>query len=336
MHFYGLRPLAAFSLIGIILPLHPAFAQDAPSPDEVVSAMEQISGVHKGLRRNHSKGTCAVGQFQATPEALSLSSSALFSGQSVPVIARFSLAGPNPALADSAKNPRGLALQFRLPGGELHQMAMLNTPVFGAAAVQSFYERLQADIPDPVTGKRDPEKLKAYTATHPDNRGLTVWLGSHNPPPSFAEVTYYSLNAFKFTSSGQKENWVKWRFQPRDGVKFMSDVEIEAAPHDFLEQRITERARKGPIQWDMVVTLGEAGDPIDNPSVAWPEKRQEVNVGTLTLTRAGTDAAGDCEDINFDPNVLSAGVEPSPDAILAYRSSAYAVSYGRRLNERGN
>ena len=53
----------------------------------------------------------------------------------------------------------------------------------------------------------------------------------------------------------------------------------------------------------------------------------------LTIAKAGPDAAGQCEDINFDPTVISAGFELSPDPILAFRSQAYAVSVGRRLSE---
>ena len=301
-----------------------------------MNALENISGVHKGLRRNHSKGVCATGQFQASDAARALSFSALFSGQAVPVVARFSLAGPNPAVSDATKNPRGLALQFQLPKGELHQMAMLNTPVFGAATPQSFFERQQADIPDLATGKRDPQKLKAYQEKFPDSKAQAAWLASHNPPPSFANVVYYSIHAFKFVDGAKNEHWVKWRFEPRDGAQFLSDEEQAKAPKEFLAQRITDRTRQGPVQWDMIVSIGEKGDPLDNPSVAWPAERREVNAGTLTLTRAGDDALGGCEDINFDPNLLSAGIEISPDPVLAYRSGAYAVSYSRRLDEKAN
>jgi catalase len=332
---YGLSLFLTLSLWGTILSVSPGFTQNGPDAETVVNTLEKISGVHKGIRRNHAKGTCATGVFQASIEAQKLSSSALFSGKTVTTIARFSLAGPNPAIPDTMKNPRGMALQFQLPGGELHQMAMLNTPVFGAATVQSFFERQQADVPDPTTGKRDSGKLEAYISTHPDNKEQATWLSGHNPPPTFSEAAYYSLNAFKFVDANKKEHWVKWRFEPRDGEKFLGEAEMQSLPHDFLFQRLTERVRKGPVQWDMIVSLGEAGDPLDNPSVAWPKERREVNAGTLTLTRAGTDAEGQCEDINFDPNVLSAGVEPSPDAILAFRSAAYAVSFGRRLEEQG-
>lgn len=331
------RLFAVAGIVGCLFTFVPrdfAMAGDEPAADEVVDALEHITGVHQGLRRNHSKGTCAVGRFVAAPAARELSASALFSGEEVPLVARFSLAGPNPAAPDTARNPRGLALQFRLPHGELHQMAMLNTPVFGAATVRSFYERQLADIPDPTTGKSDPEKLKAYVAGHPDNRGQTDWLKSHNPPPSFTQATYHSINAFKFIDAGKREHWVKWRFEPRDGVAFLSDADMQTLPTDFLVERLTERARKAPIQWDMIIVLGESGDPLDNPSIAWPEGRREVKAGVLTLVAAGLDATGQCEDVNFDPNVLSTGVEPSPDAVLAFRSSAYAVSFGRRSEEK--
>ena len=37
-----------------------------------------------------------------------------------------------------------MALQFKLPGAQLHQMAMLNTPIFGAAQPQTFLDLMQA------------------------------------------------------------------------------------------------------------------------------------------------------------------------------------------------
>lgn len=305
-----------------------------PAPDAVVNALEKISGVHRGYRRNHARGVCATGFFTATPAAGRLSASKLFNGEKIPLVARFSVAGPNPDASDKTRNPRGLAIQFQLPGGDLHQMAMLNTPVFGAATVQSFYDRLLADQPDPATGARNPEKLKAFFASHPDARPQADWLAAHNPPPSYANSAYYSLHAFSFVDTQKQGHWVKWRFEPRDGARFLDDSALSAAPDAFLAQSLTARARSGPIVWDMIVSLGEAGDPLDNPTLAWPASRQEIIAGQLTIARAGEDARGQCEEINFDPNLLSLGVEPSPDPILLFRSAAYAESYSRRLDEK--
>ncbi len=308
-------------------------AEDLPDPAKVVDTFEQLGGVHKGMRRNHVKGVCALGSFVGTKEASNLSDSVLFSGQSVPVIGRFSLDGPDLGASDASKSPRSMALRFQLPNGELHQTAMLNTPVFLAANVQSLFDFLKAHLADPATGKPDPEKLKAYAASHPDSKPMADWLGSHNPPPSFTNATYYSINVFKFVK-GKNGTWVKWRFEPEDGLKAMTDTEIATAPSDFLVKRLVDRTRKGPVKWDMIVTIGAKGDPIVNPTLTWPAGRKEIKAGVLTLTQGGEDAKGQCEDINFDPNVLSAGVEPGPDEILKYRSAAYAVSFARRESEK--
>jgi catalase len=333
MNRLPLRLVCAAALFSAAAPC--AFAQEDPSPDAMVDAIQNITGVHKGLRRNHGKGFCGEGAFKGSPEAAALSSSPLFSGASEPVLFRFSIAGPNPAASDAAPGPRGLALQITLPGGALQDMVMLNAPVFAAATVQSFFERQVVSAPDPATGKPDPDKLKAYFADHPDAKPLMDWLKSHNPPPSYAETPYFSVHAFKFIDAAGRPQWVKWRFEPRDGAKALTADEMKASPPDFLESKLAERLKNGPVEWDMFVILGEAGDPIDNPSLVWPAERREVKAGTLTLAKAGEASAGTCEDVMFDPNLLGPGIEASPDPILAYRSPAYAVSLGRRLEEKG-
>ena len=138
-------------LAGILLAgAQACVAETAPvTPDRVVTALEATFGVTPGERRNHTKGTCAEGEFIATPEAAAYSRSPLFSGRPIPVVARFSLAGGNPNIPDTARNPRGMALEFKLPGGGLQHMTMLNTPVFGAAHPQTFLDNIVAIKPDP-------------------------------------------------------------------------------------------------------------------------------------------------------------------------------------------
>ena len=55
-----------------------------------------------------------------------------------------------------------------------------------------------------------------------------------------------------------------------------------------------------------------------------------IKVGTLTITSAEPQAGADCEKINYDPLVLSDGIEPSDDPVLLFRSPAYAISYEKR------
>lgn len=314
----------------------PARAETPPAvqvrPDQVVESLENTFGPHPGWRKNHAKGMCAAGQFTGTAEAAGYSRSALFSGKAIPVIGRFSLAGGNPGVADTARNPRGMALEFRLPDGNRQHMTMLNTPVFGAANPNTFNDMIVAAKPDPKTGKPDPQKLKDFLAAHPDALAQSAFLSGRNPPASYADATFYGIHTFKFVDAKGKSHPVKWRFVPHDGDHLLGDAELKAAPHDFLEHALAERLSHGPVLWDMIVSLGQPGDNEDNATVAWPEDRKHFVAGTLRIDKATPQAGGECEKINFDPLVMADGIAPGSDPILLFRSPAYAISFGKRLS----
>src|SRR5258705_6413981 len=183
---------------GIQDPSEAAARHNEVSADDVVTALEGAYGVHPGERRNHTKGTCALGTFAGTPDVAAYSRSALFSGRPVPVVARFSLAGGNPHARDTEKSPRGMALEFRLPNGGLQHMTMINTPMFFAAMPRTFLDKMRALKPDPATGEPSPEAVKAFTASHPDNTRQARFLAEHNPPPSYANTAFYGIHTFKF------------------------------------------------------------------------------------------------------------------------------------------
>lgn len=306
-------------------------AQDEVTADQVVTAIEGTFGVTPGERRNHTKGTCAQGEFVGSPEAAAYSKSGLFSGKSIPVIARFSLAGGNPKAPDTAKSARGMALQFKLSDGGLQHMTMLNTPIFGAMQPRTFLDLMVATKPDPATGKPDPEKIKAFKASHPDNLAQTEYLANNNPPASYANSAFFGIHTFKFINRENKTTLVRWRFVPQDGVKRLTDDELKSAPANFLEQALINRAKQGPARWDMMVSIGEPGDPEDNPTLAWPESRRQIKAGTLTISSAMPQKGAECEKINFDPLVMGDGIAPTNDPILLFRSPAYAFSFAKRL-----
>ena len=325
-------------LLAPLLSAGVAWASDEPASPQVtapqmIDAFEGTFGVHPGQRRNHVKGTCAAGEFVGTSDAAALSRSTLFSGKSVPVIARFSLGGGSPEVADASAAPRGMALEFHLPEGALQHITMINVPIFAASSPASFRDALVAAKPDPKTGQPDPQKLKAYAETHPDAMALTKLASQHSPTANYYQTTFFGIHTFKFIDAKGVEHLVKWRFVPRDGTKEMTAAETKAAPHDFLEANLIERLRKGPAVWDMIVYVGEPGDPQDNPTLAWPENRKHLIAGTLTITAATPQQKGvACEPINFDPLVMADGIRPTNDPILLFRSPAYAVSFGKRLS----
>lgn len=326
---HSLRHYALAAALSLCLPQ--AVAAEV-TPENMVGAIEDVFGVTPGERRNHIKGTCAAGEFIGLSNAATYTRSTLFSGKPVQVVARFSLAGGNAKAPDVAKSPRGMALEFRLPNNELQHMTMLNVPVFGAAQPASFFDMFVAMKPDPATGKADPEKMKAFKATHPDSKPLGDFMSSNNPPVSYANSAYFGIHTFKFESRANKTTLVRWRFVPQDGEKRLTDAELKSMPPDFLEQALIARTKQGPLRWDMVIVLGEPGDSVDNPTLAWPAKRKEVKIGTLTLSSATPQHDAECEKINFDPLVMGDGIAPTDDPILLFRSPAYATSFSRRID----
>jgi len=339
--FHQAREFAMSNKTGVMYPLAVLLlfgssagiaADDAVSAEQVVAALEGNFGVHPGQRRNHIKGTCAAGEFVGNPEMAAYSRSPLFSGKPVPVVARFSIAGGNPKVADTAKSPRGMALEFRLPEGQLQHIAMINTPVFGVRDPRGFLEFTLASRPDPATGKPDPEKMKAFKAAHPENKAQSQFLDTRNPPPSYANSSYFGLHTFRFINTEGKETLVPWQFVPRDGEKSLSDEELKSAGPNFLEPALIERTRQGPIHWDMLVTIGQPGDAEDDPTRAWPANRRKIKAGTLTIKSAMPQKGAECEPINYDPLVMADGMAPTNDPVLRFRSPAYAVSVGKRLS----
>ena len=315
-------------LLALIVCVHASIARaDAPapvSPFDVVTRMEKLNGLHPGFRRNHAKGICALGEFTATPEARELSRSVLFSGKSVKVVARFSDAGGMPTVPDSKKIPRGLGLQFDLGDSGLHNMSMLNAPIFPAATPEAFYESLAI---------ASPEQAKAFMTKYPESQAFFGWVNKNNPTASYATTSYFSLNAFKFLNAAKKEQFVRWQFVPAAGDVKLTDAELAKADPNYLEKEIKTRLGKAPAQWTMIATLAETGDNLLNATQPWPSTRKTVKMGTLKLASAVDQAGGPCDKVNYDPTRVTDGVEISDDPVLKFRSPAYAISYGKRLSD---
>ena len=74
------------------------------------------------------------------------------------------------------------------------------------------------------------------------------------------------------------------------------------------------------------------GDPNEAAQV-WPEDRTRVILGELSIDHVESESTGNCQDLNFDPLILPAGIAPSDDPIPFARSAIYSVSFRRRTGE---
>ena len=314
-----------------------AWAQSASTapvdPSAFVNQFAATFGKFEGYRPSGAKGICATGEFVGTADAQGLSTASAFSGQTIPVIVRFSVGGANPKAPDNAKSQRNLALQFNLPNGERWLMGNISAPVFGAATPQQFFGLLASRQPDPATKMPDPAKVKAFNDANPDVLIQGRHFASQPVPASFAGVNYWGVHGFGFVNASGAKQWGKWIFEPTGGLLGLTDDEAKAKGASFLFDDLRQRVKEGKVAFNFNLELAQADDKIDNATIPLPAGRKKVNLGMLKITSVAEDAGGACLTINFDPMALPKGVEPSSDPMLAARSAPYAVSFGRRLGE---
>ena len=57
-----------------------------------------------------------------------------------------------------------------------------------------------------------------------------------------------------------------------------------------------------------MIIIGQPGDRTDDPNIMWPEGREQMGVGTLTIDTVESEETSPARDINFDPLVLPVGI----------------------------
>jgi catalase len=311
------------------------FSPHRLTQDRIMAAFQNISGPQPGFRRNHAKGVCVSGWFESSGAAASLSKAAVFQPGRVPVVGRISLAGPMPAQADTPGQVRAMGVQFLPPGGGEWRIAMINIPVFVVNSPQGFYDQLVASTPDSATGKPNPEAMKAFLARHPESVRALALVGARTISSGFADATYNGLNAFRFVSASGVVTPVRWAMEPAQAVAAETPAQATQSDKNYLFDALIAQIQQHPLQWHLVITLGQPGDPTNDPTLPWPADRRHIDAGTMTVDAVSSeDGGGACSYINYDPLVLPAGIEASDDPILSARSAAYSRSFTLRAEEK--
>jgi catalase len=303
------------------------FTPNELTPARFVDGFEHVNGVHPGFRRNHAKGLGVSGFFESNGNGVRLSKAVVFQPGRVPVLGRFSLGGGLPYVTDTPDAVRGLGLQFSLPDGELWRTAMINLPVFPFRTPEAFYEQMIASKPDAGTGKPDPAKMQAFLDRHPETGEALKLIKGRQVSSGFGNSTFHGLNAFRFINAAGDSIPVRWLLKP------MQTAAPTPEGKNYLFMGLIAQFHDQKLQWQLLVVVGQPGDPTNDPTIPWPEGREQVNVGTLTLDQVESDDASASANINFDPLVLPAGIAPSDDPLLSARSAVYSQSFTRRAGE---
>jgi catalase len=297
------------------------------TPKKLVAALAPPGGPALGHRRNHAKGICFTGQFEANGEGSALSKAPVFVPGQYPVVGRFNLGTPNPNAADAMVRVRGLGISITTPDGQEWRSAMINAPIFPVSTPQAFYDLLTA------SASKDPNAMKNFIGANPEFLTFLPWAKSDQWTESYAEEPYNSLDSFLSVDGSGAKHPIRWSLIPAAQPVSITPEELAKRGPDFLDQEITQRVSAAPQHWNLVITVANPGDPTADPNKAWPANRRTVTVGTLTVQQIEPERDGPCRDINFDPTLLPSGITTSDDPFPAARSAVYSRSYNSRTAE---
>jgi catalase len=324
----GLAVVVAGAIVISVFGQQPSSKATAPreTPLSMVNALHTAFGEHHA-RAVHTKGVILEGSFTPDRAAQTIVKEPIFAAGTLPVLARFSLFAGVPALPDNddGASPAGFAVKIKAPDGddfdvEANQHHNFIVATFDEFAV--FLRAVGATKPDTP----HPNPVEQFLATHPKAK---TFLESRTYPLSYAQATYWGINSLKFTNAKGGSTFVRYRFVPRAGERYLTPDERRAQSASYLQDEIAARVATAPVVFDWYVQIAETGDKVDDPSIAWPESRRMVKLGTFTLTRLPDDPESTQKTLLFLPGQPHPGVEPA-DPMLVMRNTAYPISLGQR------
>ena len=113
------------------------FSPQRLTPEKLVAALAPPTGVALGHRRNHAKGICFTGMFEANGAGTELSHAQVFSRGQYTVLGRFNLGTPDADAPDATVRVRGLGLLISTPDGQEWRSAMLTPCLPGSMELPS-------------------------------------------------------------------------------------------------------------------------------------------------------------------------------------------------------
>ena len=147
------------------------------------------------------------------------------------------------------------------------------------------------------------------------------------PPKSFATVRYYSIHAYYLININKEHQAVKFEWEPVDSSKNTSRFSPLSNNGNPMEDELLNRLKNGPIRFNLMIQLAQLGDSINDSTQEWPDNREKICIGTLSIFKKRLD---DVEPHVFDPTVVTDGLQCSEDPVLRFRRAAYAESAKRR------
>ncbi|MXV36904.1 MULTISPECIES: catalase [unclassified Saccharibacter] len=308
------------------------FSPHRLSTARFMTVLENGGGAAPGFRRAHSKGLCVLGQFDASGAMTAYSSAAVFSQSHIPVTGRLALAPPFPHIVDGPGIVRSMALRLQPDHAQEWRTTMNDPPLQPMRDIQDAFASFSANQRDPVTHKPDPRLAKAYEEARPWLKTAYAANRAHVMSSDFANDTFNSIDSFQVTNAQGERHTVRWSMVP------VSPPEAPVRPEDahdpnVLFTHVIASLHQQPLRWNLVVTIANPSDPVNDPSQPWAPTDRTVTAGTLTLHSSASEDNSPCGGMVFDPTILPSGLSLSGDPLPALRSAVYMRSFVRRSGE---
>ncbi|MEP6750697.1 MAG: catalase, partial [Bacteroidota bacterium] len=219
------------------------------SPGQLVDALHSAFGKHPA-RAVHAKGIILEGTFTPAVEAASITTAVHFKKAVLPVVVRFSDFTGIPDISDAngLANPRGFAIKFKLADGSSTDIVGHSFDGFPTATSDEFRELLMAiGASGPDAAK--PTALDNFLGSHPVAK---TFLTTQKPAPvSYGTISYFGVNAFKFTNEKGQSHFIRYQFITEEGEHYLTADETAKANPDYLQKEIPIRVAKHSIKFKM-------------------------------------------------------------------------------------
>ena len=309
----------------------------------LIEQMAQFKRERIPERQPHAKGGGAFGQFEVTSDVSAYTKAAVFQpGATTDMLARFSTVAGERGSPDTWRDPRGFALKFYTPEGNLDIVGN-NTPVFFIRDPMKFQHFIRSQKRRAANNLRDHDMQWDFWTLSPESAHQVAWLmGDRGIPKTWRHMNGYSSHTYMWVNAGGERFWVKYHFKTDQGIDFLTQEEADrlaGTDADYHQRDLYDAIEGGDHpSWTLHMQIMPFEDaktyrfnPFDLTKV-WPHGDYPlIEVGRMSLSRNVTDYHAQIEQAAFQPNNTVSGTGLSPDKMLLARGFSYADAHRARL-----
>lgn len=296
----------------------------------------------------HARGSAAHGYFQSYKNHAELTKAGFlqYPSKQTPVFARFSTVQGPRGSADTVRDTRGFSVKFYTDEGN-YDLVGNNIPVFFIQDAIKFPDVVHAVKPEPhneiPTGASAHDTFWDFISLTPEASHHLIWhISDRGLPRNLRSMQGFGIHTFRFINAEGKGRFVKFHWQPLQGVVSMvwdEAQKIAGKDPDFHRRDLWESIEAGLYpEWELGVQIIAEEDEhqfdfdILDPTKLIPEELVPVTpLGKMVLNRNPENFFAETEQVAFCPAHIVPGIDFSNDPLLQGRLFSYTDTQLTRL-----